>query len=291
MTPFSLLLPVYERDDPEYFARAFDSAVLEQTRRPDEVVLVKDGPVAAPLDAALNAAAARSPVPVRRVDLPSNVGLANALMAGLAASSHDVVARMDADDVCTSNRFAVQLPVIEAGADLVGCALVEFHGDEDHVVGRRDQPTQAADIARRARFHDPFNHPTVVFRRPAVLLAGGYRELPLMEDYWLFARMIEAGAVVANVPEALVKYRVSSGAYARRGGVRLLRSELTLQRHLHRTGFVTTPQYLRNLVVRGGYRLVPESMRRTAYRRLIARSDPGVGYEGPRPDSYRRQRD
>jgi glycosyltransferase involved in cell wall biosynthesis len=291
MTDFSVLLPVYERDDPQHFARAFDSAVLEQTRRPDQVVLVKDGPIPSALAEALDAAVARSPVPVRRVDLPTNVGLANALMAGLAASSHEVVARMDADDVCTPDRFAVQLPVIEAGADLVGSALLEFDGDEDHVVGRRDQPVQPADIARRARFHDPFNHPTVVFRRTAVLLAGGYRELPLMEDYWLFARMIEAGATVANVPEALVKYRVSGGAYARRGGLRLLRSELVLQRQLRRTGFVTAPQYLRNLVVRGGYRLVPESMRRTAYRRLIATREPDVGYEGPRPETYRRQRD
>jgi glycosyltransferase involved in cell wall biosynthesis len=291
MTAFSVLLPVYDRDDAEQFARAFDSAVLEQTRRPDEVVLVQDGPVAPALAAALDAASARSPVPVRRVHLPTNVGLANALMAGLAASSHEVVARMDADDVCTPDRFAVQLPVIESGADLVGSALLEFDGEEDHVVGRRDQPTDPADIARRARFHDPFNHPTVVFRRTAVLLAGGYRELPLMEDYWLFARMIEAGATVTNVPQALVKYRISGGAYARRGGLRLLRSELTLQGHLRRTGFVTGPQYLRNLVVRGGYRLVPESMRRTAYRRLIATREPGVGYEGPRPDTYRRQRD
>ena len=47
-----------------------------------------------------------------------------------------------------------------------------------------------------------------------------------MEDYWLFARMIDAGARVANVAEPLVKYRVGAGAYARRGGWQLLRSEI-----------------------------------------------------------------
>jgi len=139
------------------------------------------------------------------------------------------------------------------------------------VVGLRRQPTDPHQIRSRARFHDPFNHPTVVFRKSAVAAAGGYLALPLMEDYWLFARMIQSGAQVANVPQPLVKYRVGAGAYARRGGWDLVRSEATLQGHLRRSGFVTGPQYLRNLAVRGGYRLVPESMRRAAYRRLFAR--------------------
>jgi hypothetical protein len=82
--------------------------------------------------------------------------------------------------------------------------------------------------------------------------------------------MIEAGARVANVAEPLVKYRVGAGAYARRGGWRLLRSEIELQRQFRSSGFTTRSQYLRNLAVRGGYRLVPESLRRLAYRRVIA---------------------
>ena len=270
-TEFSLLLPVYERDDPAHFRRAFSSSVDEQTRPPTEVVLVRDGPVPTDLAAALDAAAAESAVPVTRVDLAANVGLAEALEAGLRACRFDVVARMDADDVSLPERFAVQLPVIESGADLVGAALEEFHSDEDDVVGLRRQPTDPHQIRSRARFHDPFNHPTVVFRKSAVAAAGGYLALPLMEDYWLFARMIQSGAQVANVPQPLVKYRVGAGAYARRGGWDLVRSEATLQGHLRRSGFVTGPQYLRNLAVRGGYRLVPESMRRAAYRRLFAR--------------------
>ncbi len=91
-----------------------------------------------------------------------------------------------------------------------------------------------------------------------------------MEDYLLFARMLAAGARPANLAEPLVNYRVGAGAYARRGGQRLLRSELALQRRLRRLGFTTPLQYARNLVVRGGYRLIPEQIRRVAYRALIA---------------------
>ena len=177
---------------------------------------------------------------------------------------------MDADDVSMPERFAVQIPLLEEGYDLVGSALLEFAEHEDDIVGRRTPPLGQDEIRTWSRFHDPFNHPTVVYRRSMVQAVGGYQDLPLMEDYWLFARMIEAGARVANVAEPLVKYRVGAGAYARRGGWQLLRSEIELQRQFRASGFTTRSQYLRNLAVRGGYRLVPESLRRLAYRRVIA---------------------
>ena len=49
-----------------------------------------------------------------------------------------------------------------------------------------------------------------------------------------------------------------------------LRSELALQRAFRATRFTSRAQFLRNLAVRGSYRLVPESIRRVAYRKLIA---------------------
>ncbi len=264
--PFSLLLPIYHGDVPAYLERSLRSAVLEQQRRPDEVVIVQDGPVTDDLAAVVTEFQAQAPMSVHVVALQQNVGLGAALEAGLAACTHEVVARQDADDVSLPHRFAVQLPLIESGADLVGSAMLEFGEHEDDVVGRRTPPTDPVAIARYARFHDPFNHPTVVYRRAAVAAAGGYQHLDLLEDYWLFARMIEQGASVANVAEPLVLYRVGAGAYARRGGVALLRSEIELQQRLRREGFLTAGQYARNLLVRGGYRLVPEGLRTFAYK-------------------------
>jgi hypothetical protein len=87
-----------------------------------------------------------------------------------------------------------------------------------------------------------------------------------MEDYWLFARMLARGARALNVREPLVLYRVGAGAYARRGGLQLFRSELRIQRRLRAAGFTTTLQMVRNIALRGGYRLVPEVLRRLAYR-------------------------
>jgi glycosyltransferase involved in cell wall biosynthesis len=266
----SLLLPVWAGDRPEFLVEAFRTTVVEQTRRPDQVVIVRDGPVPEPLARCLDELAAASPVPVEVVALERNAGLGPALDAGLAACAHDVVARMDADDLSVPHRFAEQMPVIEAGADVVGSGLVEFAEHGGDVVGTRTPPTDPADIAARARFAVPFNHPTVVYRRDLVRAVGGYGDFALMEDYLLWARLILAGARVANVAEPLVRYRVGAGAYARRGGWGQLRAELALQRRFRRLGFTTPAQCARNVLVRGGYRLVPERIRRTAYRAVIA---------------------
>lgn len=269
-TEFSLLLPVYAGDKAAYFTKAFASTVVDQTRRPSDVVIVQDGPIGTELAAAVAAATAASPVPVNHLRLAENVGLARALESGLLQCAHDIVARMDADDISLPDRFAKQLSVIDDGFDLVGTGMLEFD-EAGRVLGKRIPPTDPHDIKTTARFHDPFNHPTVVYRRSVVALAGGYKDLPLMEDYWLFARMIQAGARVANLADPLVMYRVDAGAYGRRGGWTLFRSEVALQRSLLADAFVTRRQFVRNVLVRGGYRFVPVRIRQLAYRRFIVR--------------------
>ena len=278
--PFSLLLSVYGGDDPGFLREAFTSTVQQQTRRPDQVVLVQDGPVPPGLADTIRDLVADSPVPVRHLEIPENLGLGPALDQGLAACDHEIVARMDADDISLPHRFARQLPLVEAGADIVGSGLLEFGSSVEDVVGRRTPPTDPDEIRRVIRFRDPFNHPTVVYRRSAVQSAGGYTDMALMEDYLLFARMVDAGARPANLAEPLVRYRVGAGAYARRGGRQLLRSEVLLQRRLLRLGITTRAEFVRNVAVRGGYRLVPETLRRRAYRALIANRGAGPAMGG-----------
>src|ERR1700729_66132 len=166
--PFSLLVSVYDGDRPDYIRRALRSAVDEQTVRPDQVVIVQGGPVRGEITGCLEDFLRTSLVPVSSAPLASNSGLGPALDQGLAASRFDVVARMDADDVAMPHRFEVELPLMK-DADIVGAGLLEFIEAVGNGVGQRAPPTDPDQIRRYARMHDPFNHPTVVYRRQAVI--------------------------------------------------------------------------------------------------------------------------
>ena len=272
---FSLLLPVYAGDTAEHVRLAFDSSVGGQTLPPAEVIIVQDGPVGDPLTAELDRLVAESPVPVEVVRLTRNVGLTEALNAGLAACRYPVIARMDADDVSVANRFERQWELIAVGADLVGTGMVEFERDPDVLGARRVPPVGSDRIRDHARTHNPFNHPTMMYRRAAIEAIGGYEPFGKMEDYWLGIRMIASGARTENIADPLLKYRVGSGAFERRGGLEEARTEWRLQRAMLRIGFITRGQYVRNVVVKGAYRLMPAGVKRVLFRRFIGGGLPG----------------
>ena len=116
-------------------------------------------------------------------------------------------------------------------------------------------------------------------------LYGGYGDLPMMEDYALFARMLAGGARPVNVAEPLIYYRVGTEAFKRRGGAGLLRSEVRLQLEFRRLGFTSMAEFARNILMRGGYRLVPWWFRRALYRPIVARRAERLKQDLPGPGS------
>jgi glycosyltransferase involved in cell wall biosynthesis len=281
VTSFTLLLPVYGGNAPEQLREAFESSVQGQTRPPDAVVVTVDGAVPDAIERTLLDLSTSAGVPVDLVRLPERRGLAAALNAGLKEVKTEYVARMDADDVSRPDRFERQMAELDSrDLDLLGAGLAEFVGTVEFVVATRTPPVGEA-IRRRARWAQPFYHPTVIYRRSTVLQAGGYpTDAGRIEDYVLFARMLVAGARADNVPEPLLYYRVDDGAYDRRGGLRMFRDELRLQRELFRTGLTSPGQYARNVVLRGAYRLTPTRLRMHAYRAAATQRADRSAYPG-----------
>lgn len=271
--PFSLLIPVYHGDTAEGFERAVLSSTAEQHLQPQEVVIVQDGPVSAAIRAAIERVRHRVPGRVEVVELAENRGLATALNEGLTRCSHDIVARIDADDVSLPRRFSRQWILMEQGFDLVGTGMVEFRGDPAQTGRERIPPHGAQRIRQHARTHNPVNHPTMMYRKQTILDVGGYEPFGSMEDYWLVVRLLQADARVENIPDPLVAYNVS-GAFARRGGVAVAKTELELQRRLREMQFITTAEYVRNVVMKGVYRLIPAPVKRVLFHRFIARGLP-----------------
>ncbi|MDQ4502050.1 glycosyltransferase [Sinomonas sp. ASV322] len=263
---FSVLLPVYAGDSAARVRRAIASVTTDQTVAPSQLVIVRDGPVGEDIERLLVEAERDGSVPADVVRLPAGVGLAEALDAGLERCRHDVVARMDADDVALPARFERQLALLGQGYDIVGSAIAEIGDDEARPFASRPVPASHREIMAQLDFRTPFNHPSVMYRASAVRAAGGYRGVPDMEDYWLWARMLHGGSLGANVPDVLVLYRVNDGAYVRRGGKRMLVAELRLQRRMLGERYIGPLGFARNVLVRGLYRLVPTGVRRRGYR-------------------------
>lgn len=272
---FTLLLPVYAGDDAAFLRLAFESSVTSQTLRPADAVIVQDGPVPDALAAELARIERESPIPVNVVRLAENGGLTRALNAGLDACTREVVARMDADDVSDPLRFDKQWALMREGYDLVGTGMVEFESDPDIPGAQRIPPLGAERIRDHARSHNPFNHPTMMYRVDALDRVGRYETFGKMEDYWLGIRVIASGARVENIAEPLVHYRVGSGAFARRGGWTEARTEWRLQGAMLKMGFINRGQYLRNVVLKGAYRLMPAWVKKIVFREVVGKGLPG----------------
>ena len=270
---FTLLMPLYHGDRPEYFTQAFASSTWEQSLPPDEVVVMIDGPLPDPLEEALDDAmtqARQQGISARVVRNPEHRGLASVLNQGLREARCGIVARADADDVSHPERFQRQVPLVQAGeVEVIGSAMNETDATGERIEALREAVTDPEALRRVSLMRNPLNHPTVVMRREAALNLGGYEEIPAAEDYGLWLRMLAAGYRIGNLPEPLVDYRAGAGAWARRGGWGALRREVELQRRLRAHELIGPVRWIGNVVIRGGYRLLPASVRVGAYRRLI----------------------
>lgn len=230
-TKFSVSMCVYGRDNPEWFKVAVNS-ILNQTRQPNEVVLVVDGPVPEELDAVIKGFEG-NPV-FRVIRLEVNRGHGEARRTGLNNCTYELVALMDADDISAPDRFEKQLALFETDSELtiVGGNITEFVGNPENIVGARVVALDDADIKADIKTRCPMNQMTVMFRKSLVEQAGGYRDWYCDEDYYLWLRLLMDGAKFANLPDYLVNVRVGKEMYQRRGGTKYFLSEAKLQKYM-----------------------------------------------------------
>lgn len=254
---FSVLMSSYCNDDPEELALALRSIWGDQTRKPDEIVIVKDGPLSEQLDAVIDDFTKSAPVKI--VPLPENRGLGLALAEGIAHCSFEYIARMDGDDISVPERFAKQVAFMEQNPDIAICGgmIREFSGFPDNITSKRTLPQTDTEIRHFCKWRSPFNHVTVMFRKQAVLDAGNYQHFLFYEDYWLWARILQKGNRVANLPDILVNVRAGKDMLKRRIGWRFFTAEIKLAKKLKSIGILNMSEMLRNMLFRAPARLMP----------------------------------
>jgi glycosyltransferase involved in cell wall biosynthesis len=203
MSRVSVIIPAYEA---EPFLDAALASVAAQSRRADEVVVVDDGSRDG------TAAVAESwgdRLPLILVRKAVNEGLGAARRDGIARSSGDLVAFLDADDYLLPDHLQVLTDCYDRHGGIIAASGYRWRPEGGiapqpwHVVS----PVPPADA-----------QPTEILRRNIMLVgglvdrasydaAGGFRPLRSDEDWDLWIRMIRQGARVTLAPAATVLYR------------------------------------------------------------------------------------
>lgn len=264
---FCVLMAVYRGDDPALFERAILS-VFANDLLPDQFVLVVDGPV--PEAVAAIIAAHESAQRMEVVRLEQNVGLAQALNAGLACVRTTWVVRADADDFNLPSRFSRQAAAVRAepALDVIGGAMLEVERD-DTPIAVRATPTGHRDILRQMPMRNPMNHPAIAYRAELARGVGGYPSVHLKEDYAMWCMFAKANARFANLPDVLVRATAGVDMYRRRGGLRYIRSEIAMQRLMTDLGLKSRRAALLHGVMRSAVFAMPNQARALVYRRLL----------------------
>ena len=276
MEKYSVLMSLYKKEKPEYLRTALDS-MINQTVKPDEIILVEDGPLTDELYHVLKEYGEH----LTRVVNEKNMGLGLSLAKGLVLCRNELVARMDTDDISISNRCEMQIKYFEENKDkaIVGGQIAEFIGDASKVVGIREVPCKDEKIREYIKKRCPFNHMSVMFRKSDVLEAGNYQNFFCNEDYYLWIKMALMGKKFANLPEILVKVRVGNEMYMRRGGRKYYESEKDIQKYMLENQLISKGRFLINILERFVVQLLLPNRLRALVFKNFARNKNGRKYE------------
>lgn len=217
MERYSVLMSLYTKENPEFLRIAIDS-MLNQTVKPSEIVIVRDGPLTETLDFVVKDYNNEDPNLFKIITNEKNLGLGLALNNGLKVCSYEFVARMDTDDISKSDRCEKQLNCFEADSSLsiVGAWADEFYDDPNIILSTRNVPVEHKDIYEFAKRRSAFNHPVVMYRKSKVLSNHGYSDLRRNQDVDLFGRMLFNGCKAYNIPESLLLFRSNDALKKRR---------------------------------------------------------------------------
>ena len=269
---YSVLMSVYKKDDPDYLKIALESIYDYQTRKPDEIVIVFDGPLTSDLLNVLNHFIIGKESIVKYYPQEVNRGLGEALRIGSEKCTGDYIFRMDSDDVSEPLRFEKQIAYVEAHPDIdvVGTDIAEFNQSPEELNKRiRTCPANHDDIVRMGKKRNPMNHVSVCMKRSALIKCGGYQTLLLLEDYYLWLHMIVAGCKLANINESLVNVRIGNGFDSKRGSKERISGWKVLQDYMVSHKMISKQEARRNMFYIKVFVNTPRWMKKFLYEKVL----------------------
>lgn len=190
----------------------------------------------------------------------------------MANTRYEIVAIMDADDICVANRFELQINYMDKHPEIsvLGGNIVEFDAMTGKDLSCKIMPENDIDIKKYLKKRNPINNMTVMARKKDILAAGGFQDYYLMEDYYLWARMCVHGMKFHNLQEILVNVRGGCDMFNRRGGWKLFCSEYSMQKFLLVSKIISYDTFIFNVIIRFIIEvLCPSKLRGLLYKMFV----------------------
>jgi glycosyltransferase involved in cell wall biosynthesis len=266
-------MSIYKNDVAEYFSEALQSIYDNQTKKPDEVVIVIDGPVANNILLVVDDFNIKHPNISKIIKLDENVGLGDALRIGVEHCSGDYILRMDADDISKATRFEKQMLFLEKYdyVDVLGTYIEEFNEVPGDMRIIRKCPEKNDHILKMAKHRNPMNHGSVCIKRESLMSVNSYKPLAFLEDYYLWVRMLCAGMKFANIPESLVYFRTGTSFYRKRSSKERIKGWKVIQDFLLSNKMATNFDVIINLLSIRLFVATPVIAKKFIYKHLLRR--------------------
>jgi glycosyltransferase involved in cell wall biosynthesis len=225
-------------------------SILDQTVQPLEIIVVDDG--SSDRTPSILEEFGESIVVIRQ----PNSGLASARHTGIAAAKGELIALMDADDLCEPDRLAIQVAYLARYPEVVFCAtdfsafdanglIAERHAhtyyselgdseqgaavifpfreifhlpDDVQVTGQGDRSlvTYRGDVYERIALGNFMHPPTVMFRRDVLAKAGNYDPTWSSQSDWEWFTRVARTGQFGFIAHPLLAYRISDSQISSR---------------------------------------------------------------------------
>ena len=270
----SVLMSVYKSEKPEYLDTSLESVIKNQTLRPNNVIIVEDGPLTTELYCVISKWCNNRDVPVTIIKNDENLGLTKSLNRGLEYVNTDLVARMDSDDIARPNRFELQVKFFNENPDIdiLGGAIHEIDEMGNDLCDRY-YPLDHSSVSKSICKANPIAHPTVMIRKRVFDSGLKYNErFRTNQDLALWFDCLLAGFRIANLPTIILNFRRQKSVYKRRRKKKNLWREFRIYCiGIRRTDGLISYKYIFP-IVRFCLKLMPTFIVRWAYNSRIRRT-------------------
>lgn len=268
----SVLMAVYHAVPAQYLDRSFQSIWSDQELKPDEIILVEDGPLGKELRDVVTKWEDVLGDHLRIVRNEKNIGLAKSLNRAIPQAKGKYLARMDSDDISLPCRFRKEWDFMEANPeiDILGGSLQEFD-DTNPCLNIRHYPPTPRAVCKSICKGSPLGHPTVFIRRRVFDSGLRYNEqIGTSEDITLWFDAICAGFKICSIQEIVLHYRRDAGMIKRRSSIKAWNELKSYSKGIRRMDGLFTLKYIFP-VARCIFRLMPQSIIRSVYDSRLRR--------------------